>query len=290
MQGRSTRQLKSADGTSLCADVYPAQSHAQPKESDVRRGIVVILHGYCEHKGRYTHVAEHLTAHGYDVLVGDLRGHGESGGARGFVERFGDYLDDVSAFVAAANSEFGRTSARKPVLLGHSMGGLVALHYVLANPEVFRALVLSSPFLGLKIDVPGWKRYLGLAASVLYPGLKLPNGLDSKDISHDSAVCERYMSDPLVTHMATARWFTEITSAQLDLRARAGQVRIPTVMLHAGDDRIVDAKASQAVFDRIGASDKNLTFYPGLFHEIFNETAADRERVLTDLTNWLADR
>ena len=61
-------------------------------------------------------------------------------------------------------------------------------------------------------------------------------------------------------------------------------------MLHAGDVRIVDAKASQAVLDRIGASDKNLTFYPGLFHEIFNETAADRERVLTDLTNWLADR
>ena len=316
----NSRTLSSADGTTLRVDVYPlttlatGQPPAQaggPARADgataqapadgstaadptaaapTPRGTVVVLHGYCEHRGRYRHVAAHLNRHGYNVLVGDLRGHGESGGPRGFVNRFSDYLADTQAFLTEAAAQFkpsGGPAAAKPILLGHSMGGLVGLQFALNHPEALRALALSSPFLGLKIIVPGWKRTLGLVASVISPKLRLPSGLGSADLSHDPEVGRRYDADPLVTHDATARWFTETTAAQDDLRARAGRVRVPTLMQVAGDDRIVDAEVSQVMFDRLGASDKNLTVYPGLFHEIFNEV--DRERVLADLTNWLVE-
>ena len=287
----NSRTLTSADGTPLRADLYPlldplGTAPSQPSRS---RPTVVILHGYCEHRGRYRHVAEHLHRHGYPVLVGDLRGHGESGGSRAFVRRFSDYLDDVKALIDAAPelSQPAGSAVAKPILLGHSMGGLVGLQFALHHPEALHALVLSSPFLGLKIIVPGWKRTLGLVGSVVSPTLRLPSGLSSADLSHDPEVGRRYDADPLVTHDATARWFTETTAAQDDLRARAGRVHVPTLMQVAGDDRIVDAAVSQVIFDRLGAADKNLTVYPGLYHEIYNEV--DRERVLTDLTNWLAE-
>lgn len=287
------RSFTSADGTPLRADYYSDSSQPCPP-----RGVIVVVHGYCDHRGRYRHVAEHLVQHGYSVLVGDLRGHGESGGERGFVRRFGDYLDDLSAFLTEAKAQLAQAMAanpsasppRQPALVAHSMGALVGLAYVLAHPDAFRVLALSSPFMGVKQHVPAWKRALGLTASLMHPTLRLPNGLSENDVSHDPQTRQGYKTDPLVTHDATARWFTETMATQADVRTRAGRIRTPTLMLHAGDDRIVDAAASQAVFSRIGASDKNLTFYPGLYHEIFNELPADRQRVLNDLTTWLKDR
>lgn len=293
-----TRSLTAADGTPLRADYYVDKPRAS-------RGVVVVVHGYCEHRGRYRHVAEHLVEQGYAVMVGDLRGHGESAGERGFVRRFSEYLDDVTAFLGEAQTLFfgpevtsgaqplptaDVDTPQRPILLGHSMGGLVALEYVLAHPTSVRALALSAPFLGIKDSVPAWKRGLGLVASLVRPTLKLPNGLDSRHVSHDPDICQSYATDPLVTHDATARWFTETVSAQSDVKARANRIRTPSLFLHAGDDRIVDTAASQEVFSRLGASDKTLNVYPGLFHEIFNERPADRTRVLADLTNWLNDR
>ena len=317
----STRQFSATDGTRLCADVYfsdgangtdgrapaPGGSAADPTPEPATgapagsgpgtagsRGVVVIVHGYCEHRGRYRHVAEHLNRSGYHVLVGDLRGHGGSEGERGFVWRFSDYSDDITAFLREAAQVFtdkdkeggGGEPAQRPILLGHSMGGLVAMQFALANPKALRALVLSSPFLGLKLRVPGWKRAMAQLASLLRPKLRLPNELPPSGLSHDEAVCRAYATDPLVTHDATARWFTETLSAQADTLARAGQVKVPTLMLHAGDDHIVDSEVSKAVFSRIGATDKSMTFYPGLYHEIFNEL--EKDRVLGDLTTWLA--
>ncbi len=285
----------------LRADYYADRPRAS-------RGLVVIVHGYCEHRGRYRHVAEYLVGQGYAVLAGDLRGHGESGGERGFIRRFSEYVDDVKAFLTEAQLLFataGRGEADsegvppptadvdaplRPVLLAHSLGGLVALEYLLAYPMSVRALALSSPFLGLKIAVPGWKRGLALAASMMRPTLRLPNGIDANDVSHDPDVRKSYVTDPLITHDATARWFTESQANQADVRMRAGRIRLPTLFLQAGDDRIVDAEAVQEVFARIGSSDKMLNVYPGLFHEVFNELPADRQRVLSDLSNWLNER
>lgn len=292
----SAHALTAKDGMPLRADFYvPAAASATAE-----RGLIVLIHGYCEHRGRYRYVAEHLLKQGYTVLAGDLRGHGESGGERGFVERFSDYVEDVDALLELAQTldakfrssrpprEGSAAAPKQPVLVAHSMGGLVGLEYALARPDAFRALVVSAPFLGLRLKVPAWKRGLGLAASLLRPTLRLPNELASSYLSHDPAICQAYDTDPLITHEATARWFTESLAAQADVRSRASRIRLPVFFMCPGDDKIVDPVACQEVFDRIWATDKTLNTYPGLYHEIFNEV--EKDRVLTDLTNWLKTR
>lgn len=276
-----TRSLQSADGTPLRLDGY------QSDRAEIR-GVVVLIHGFAEHRRRYGHVAAHLNQQGYHVLAGDLRGHGESGGDRGYIERFGDYVDDVTAFIQEAQRSFPAASDRPPVLLGHSMGGLVCLEYVLSHPKAARALAITSPFFGIKIKVPGWKRTLAMGASLLKPRLKLPNQIDSSILSHDEASCLAYAQDPLIFHTATARWFTEILATHADVRRRAVQLAIPTLMQQAGDDRLVDSQAAQEVFDLLGTQDKRIKVYSGLYHEIMNEV--DRATVLTDLTDWLNQR
>lgn len=276
-----TRSLQSADGTPLRVDGY------QSDRAEIR-GVVVLIHGFAEHRRRYGHVAAHLNQQGYHVLAGDLRGHGESGGDRGYIERFGDYVDDVTAFIQEAQRSFPAASERPPVLLGHSMGGLVCLEYVLSHPKAARALAITSPFFGIKIKVPGWKRTLAMGASLLKPRLKLPNQIDSSILSHDEASCQAYAQDPLIFHTATARWFTEILATHADVRRRAVQLAIPTLMQQAGDDRLVDSQAAQEVFELLGSQDKRIKVYSGLYHEIMNEV--DRATVLTDLTDWLNQR
>jgi alpha-beta hydrolase superfamily lysophospholipase len=161
----------------------------------------------------------------------------------------------------------------------------VAMRYALERPEAVRALALSSPFLGIKVQVPGWKSALGRLASRVYPGLSIPGEIDPALLSHDAAVGRAYAADALVPKVATARWYTEAVAAQAEVRARAPELRVPLLLLHGADDRIADPAASQAVFDRIGGSDKTLTMYPGLYHEIFNEI--ERGRVIQDLVTWL---
>lgn len=273
-----TRSLQSADGTPLRVDGYPSE------RADIL-GVVVLIHGFAEHRRRYGHVAAHLNQQGYHVVAGDLRGHGESGGDRGYIDRFGDYVDDVTAFIQEAQRSFPAASDRPPVLLGHSMGGLVCLEYVLSHPKAARALAITSPFFGIKIKVPGWKRSLAMAASLLKPRLKLPNQIDSYILSHDEASCLAYSQDPLIFHTATARWFTEILATHADVRQRAVQLTVPILMLQAGDDRLVDSQAAQQVFELLGCQDKRIKVYSGLYHEIMNEV--DRATVLSDLTDWL---
>lgn len=274
--------LTSADGTPLRADLY------EPEASVPLRAQIVVVHGYCEHRGRYRHVAQHLNGHGYRVLVGDLRGHGESAGERGYVERFANYIEDLEALRKGFEKHPAKNSPGLPTaVLGHSMGGLVVMAYLLARPDSFAVAAITAPFLGLKLQVPAWKRTMGLVASMLHPTLKLPNGLPASAVSHDPEVVRLYETDPLITHNATARWFTETVSTQADVRMRVGRLQTPLLMQIAGDDRIVDSATAETVFGLVGSSDKKKIVYDGLFHEILNEREPDRQKVLADLSGWL---
>lgn len=296
MVRKETNRIFTPDQTLLCADYYDlAESDNTTAEPRVP---IIIVHGYCEHRGRYRLLAEHLVGRGHPVVTVDLRGHGESSGPRAHVQRFSEYLQDVTALFDHAEARWtsqskGDKPAAKPILLGHSMGGLVATRFLLEDPAFqgrVSALALSSPFFGLKIPVPAWKRGLGRLASVVYPGLSLPSDLDPACLSHDPQVVAAYVADPLVSRVATARWFTEAMTAQHMIRERAPRLAVPLLLMHGGDDAIADPAASQAFFDRVKAKEKVLTLYPGLFHEIFNERDDARQQVLTDLGAWLQRR
>ncbi len=246
------------------------------------RGAVLLLHGFAEHCGRYDDLALRLVDLGLRVDRIDFRGHGRSGGRRGHVYAFGEYLDDAATARARLEAE---TPGLPRFLLGHSNGGLVALTSAATRPEGLTGLCLSSPFLGFGFEVPSLKAGAARMLSRYLPALALPTGLDEKDLSHDRAVVERYRQDPLVLRKASSRWYTETVAAQARIPELAATLRLPVLMQHGGDDRIASPKASRAAFERVGSADKTWHEYSGLYHEIWFET--ERERTVGDLTTWL---
>jgi lysophospholipase len=231
---------------------------------------VLIIHGYGEHLRRYDELAARLVDGGFAVVAVDVRGHGKSDGQRGHVVRFDEYLIDVAAgFEMLASLHPG---GGKRVLLGHSNGGLVALRYALSSagtrPD---ALVLSGPLLKLAVQVPGWKSTLGRGLSRIAPATSLANDVDSTLLSHDASVGKAYEDDPLVHRVATARYFTEMTTAAADALERGKKLNIPMLLLQGGADKIVDPDGSRQLH-RTAPRDHRYIEYEGFYHEIFNET------------------
>ncbi|MCO5101393.1 MAG: lysophospholipase [Burkholderiaceae bacterium] len=238
----------------------------------------VVVHGLGEHAARQRNVAEFLAGRGFDVVAFDHRGHGRSDGARGALRRSEDLVDDLAAIVDS--------TASAPILLvGHSMGGLVALRHALAHPETVAALVLSSPALDPGLH-PGQKLLLA-TMSRLAPDIAVGNGLDASKISHDPAVVRAYREDPLVHDRITARLARFIVDGARDAIERAGSLSVPTLLLVAGDDRLVAPSGSRRFAQRAPRGRVDERVYDELWHELFNESEASRARVLADLGAWL---
>jgi alpha-beta hydrolase superfamily lysophospholipase len=270
--------FRTRDGLALSTCHFPS---AGP--SPAPRARVVLVHGYAEHVGRYPHVIDALNGAGFDCHALDLRGHGQSEGVRGHVLRFQDYLDDLDLFVAELPQD-----GLPRFVVGHSLGGLLALRYVLHRPEAFAALAVSSPYLNLATDVPWLQEAVANAASHLAPTLLTKSPIDAKALSHDPAVVEAYIVDPLVFKTFNARWFFQVREAQEEILKRAGEIRLPTLMLIGSADPIAQPGRSRQVFERLASSDKRLEVYDGFLHEVLNEVG--RERVVRDLVEWLAVR
>jgi len=269
---RST--LRTPDGLSLSTWHYP---------SPAPRARVVLVHGYADHVGRYPHVIEALTGAGYDCHALDLRGHGHSEGVRGHVHRFGDYLEDLDLFLAELPDD-----PLPRFLFGHSLGGLLSLRYVLHRPDAFAALAVSSPYLHLATDIHFLKEAVATAASHLAPKLLTKSPLEAKALSHDPAMVEAYVADPLVFKTFNARWFFEARHAQEEVLERAGEIRLPVLFLIGSADPIAQPERSRQVFERLGSEDKTLKVYDGFLHEVLNEIG--KEEVIRDLIEWLDGR
>lgn len=268
--------MQSGDGTRLFGRRWPVDSP---------RAAVAIVHGYAEHCGRYDHVAAMLNSLGLDAFALDLRGHGRSDGARGHAGHYDEYLADVRVFL----DEIRKTSAAKRLLiLGHSNGGLITLLYATdPAPDVF-ACVVTAPFLGTAMKVPGWKASLGKLMSAIYPKLALPSGLPTSGLSHDPAVVRAYETDPLVFPTATAGWFTAAVAAQDRVRRDAARIGLPILVMQGTADPLVDASMARPLFDSIGSKDKKYIEYAGFYHEIMNEV--EKDRVLDDIRAWIEPR
>jgi alpha-beta hydrolase superfamily lysophospholipase len=234
-------------------------------------GTVLLSHGFGEHRLRYSHVIEAWLKRGLLVLAYDLRGHGASSGQRGHVERFSDYVDDASALLDELERLPGASTVAPSVVFGHSFGALISIHLALRNPARVRLLALSSPFLGLALQVPALKLALGRALSRYVPRFSLPNGISPTILTHDLSIVQRTASDPLCGRMVSARWFTETAAAQQAAFARAAELRVPIFCLYAGDDRLALPSASRAFSLRVGSEYKLFRELPGQYHEILNE-------------------
>ncbi len=248
------------------------------------RGRVLISHGYAEHGGRYHHVAERLTTAGLSVVVPDHRGHGRSGGRAVSVPRFDDYVEDlhrVALDVAA------RAGAAPTILLGHSMGGLIAAVYALRHQPELMGLVLSAPAVvstGISAPAVAVGRLLARVTPELGV-MKLP----LRKISRDPAVVAAYLADPLVhPRRVRARLGAEMLAAMDEVAGGLPRLTLPILVMQGTLDALVDPSAAGYVHARVGSPDRTLRVYPGLYHEIFNEP--ERDRVLDDLVEWVGER
>jgi acylglycerol lipase len=248
------------------------------------RAVIVLVHGLGEHSGRYDHVVARLVGEGYAVHAADHRGHGRSDGPRAYIENMDNVVADVDTLV-------GRVAAAEPgvpvFMLGHSMGGLIALRYALAHQERLAGLILSGTLAQLDA-VPKALELVGRTLSVIAPRAPLIT-IDHALVSRDPAVVEGYRSDPLVHHgKVPARTAVQLADAVKGFPSSVGAITVPTLILYGTADGLAAPAGSVMLGERIGAADTTVKAYAGLFHEILNEP--EREAVLADLVAWLAER
>ncbi len=203
---------------------------------------LIIVHGGGEHSGRYDNTAAWLNREGLAVYCADLRGHGQSPGVRGHIQRFEEYVDDLLVFVSMVSRQH---EGRRPILLGHSLGGLIATIYGMQHAETICCLILTSPLWGLNVPVPLWKRVVARCLSAVWPSLVMHRPTISGDVlSHDPEVGTRYRNDPLVHFKASIRLYTEVTRWLRRLPQVIHHLILPVLVLQGGDDRIASAPAT----------------------------------------------
>ncbi len=245
------------------------------------RAALAIVHGFGEHSGRYPNVVKHFVPRGYAVYGFDHRGHGRSPGKRGHINAWSEFRDDVRAFVQLVATQ----EPQRPIfMLGHSLGGLIALEYVLRDPASLRGVIASSPLLvqaGLSPVVVTLAKVLSRVA----PGTAIKTGLDASTISRDPAVVKAYQDDPLVHSFGTPRLSTEITAAQNWTNAHAADLKLPLLLIVGSEDKLVPPEGGRKFFDAVTFGDKQKLDYSGAYHETHNDIIAPQ--VMADVERWL---
>ncbi len=271
-----TGKLRLADGMELFTQAW------LPRKGT--KATVVVVHGYAEHSGRYAHVAEYLVEQGYAVHGMDLRGHGQSRGQQfGYFNRFDTLLEDLTRFVGQVRAT---TNTGPMFMLGHSLGGTLALLYGLHYQSTLKGLIISAPYLDPGLYAPALVRISVSLLSQIVPKLGTVV-LNSANLSKDSAVVHAYDNDPNVFRgRIPMRVAGELVAGVRELQSLIHKVTLPVLCLHGSDDKIADPGCTQFVYSHIGSPDKTMKVYDGLYHEILNEP--ERTRVLADIWVWLA--
>ena len=250
--------------------------YGQTDAIDDPRAVVVIVHGLCEHQGRYDYLTMRLNAQGYSVYRFDHRGHGRSEGQKIYYSNFEEIAKDVDVVVERAMEE----NPFVPVfIIGHSMGGYASALYGTMFPGKADGYVLSG----------AWTRdNKGLTAAAVASDADdleyLPNELGD-GVCSDPAVGRAYVADPYVIMEMSLGLFRAVNAGQKWMKENAAQFSDPVILLHGADDGLVDVSDSLEFFQDISSADKSLRVYAGLLHEIFNEY--DKDAVIKDALDWL---
>ncbi len=249
------------------------------------KAVIVIIHGYAEHSGRYAHVAQYLVNYGYAVAAFDLRSHGKSDGKNTFIHSFDEFLSDVDLFLKRVQE---RHPNKKLFLLGHSMGGTITTLFAITRQPEVKGIILSSATLKLSDAISPFLTRISAIIGKILP--KLPTiKVDCNVLSRDPEVVKKYDNDPLVYRGGIpVRTGAEFNRAIKLIQRQMENVTPPLLILTGTADRLSDPAGSQQLYERAQSKDKTLKLYNGFYHEILNET--EKERVLGDILEWLEVR
>jgi lysophospholipase len=243
---------------------------------------LAIVHGYGDHAGRHIHFMRWLADRGVGSVAVDFRGHGLSTGRHCVVRRWGEYLLDLSAMLAAARS----TWPDQPLfVLGHSHGALIAAAAAIDGKLPCAGCILCSPYFDLRMPVSKGKRLLSVVASWIAPGLAVRSGVGGTMLSRDAEMNADTERDPFCRGIATPGWFVQSRGVQRQVRQRAADFTLPLLMLIAGEDQIADSAASIEFFNSVGSGDKTLRIYEGHRHELLRDL--DRQTIFEEIVLWM---
>ena len=244
------------------------------------RGVVVIVPGFNAHSGYYSWVAEQFTAEALAVYAVDLRGRGKSDGERFYVEKFQDYVDDVSALVNRAKS---REAGLPVYLLGHSAGGVVSCLYALENQSQLDGLICES--FAFQVPAPDFALAVFKGLSHVAPHAHVLH-LKNEDFSRDPNIVRAMNDDPLIANETQpTKTLAEMVRADERLEKEFPRIKLPVLILHGTSDKAAKPSGSQLFYDTVGSTDKTLKFYEGGYHDLLNDT--DKQRVMSDIRVWI---
>jgi alpha-beta hydrolase superfamily lysophospholipase len=258
----------------------PHKSHEQLR-SAAPKAIAVIIHGLGSHSGLFGNVVQHLVTAGYIVYGLDLRGHGRSQGQRGHINKWSEFRQDIKTFLKLIET---REPKCPRFLLGHSLGSIVVLDYVLRYPQAIQgAIAMASP-LG-QVGVSPVKLTLGRTLSLVMPRFAVNVGFAGNQISRDQNVQETFTQDSLMHSQGSARLGTEYLATKAWIRSQVSNLEVPILMLHGGADEVARPEGSRAFFQQIAFPDKEYYEYPQSRHAIHRDL--DYQKMLADLEDWL---
>lgn len=245
------------------------------------KAIVCLVHGLGEHSQRYQPMAQFLSDHSYRMLAYDLRGHGKSGGQRGYIPSYDALLDDIAIVLLETVQRY----PGKPVFLyGHSLGGGLVINYALRRRPKLAGVIATGPALRLGFEPPAVKVVLGKLMNQIYPAFSQASGLDVQALARDPEVVRRYQNDPLVHDKVSARLFMGFYQAGLWAIKHADEFPLPLLLMHGSLDRLTSPQASQDFAARVG-DQCTLKIWDGFYHEIHNEP--EQAQVFQYLLGWM---
>jgi alpha-beta hydrolase superfamily lysophospholipase len=246
------------------------------------KAILIGLHGAFVHARRLRFVAKYLQKQGYTFYAYNMRGHGLLPVQTTDIKNFKDYIDDLYQVSLTVREQHMNLDL---FLIGHSLGSLIGLAFAIEHPDIFKGVIASSPWLGTGIKVSGSKLLLAGLLKRLKPTKTLWNQLILDHLTRDQKVLASHKADPFRSDNMTVRWFFATRNGQRDTVAAAPELRIPCLILQAGDDKIVDIGITKTFFEAVTSTDKTYKEYNGFYHELFNEI--DRKIVFKDISDWL---
>ena len=263
----------------ITLDHLAVWQHTPKKKPKAR---VLIIHGISEHSGRHLNTVDALNANGYEAIRFDLRGAGRSGGVRQWVDRFSDYVDDTAE---VANWIHRELDPLPFFVLGHSMGGAVAIYFTAHYQSLMQGLILSAPAYLAGDSISKLLIAVGKVAVFLTPNLRIPKSSAPTDVSRDPAVVEAYLKDPLACHFNTLRQGNELLKAMKKIPDEITKLSLPILFLHGTSDTIVKMQGSFELVRNVASSDKILQILPNVFHEPHNDY--DKQAYFDLVTRWI---
>lgn len=248
------------------------------------RAILIIVHGLGGHGGMYGNISKYLLPHGFGIYTIDLRGHGKSPGQRGYINSWDEYRQDIKFFLELIQVQ---NPGIPCFLLGHSMGGLIAIDFVLRHPEIAKSLsglITFAPALS-KSTVSRWKILLGQILSRVYPRFSLSTGIDFSLAVRDPKMVETYRQDKLRHSLGTARLASEFFRVQDWVKQHIQELDLPFLMVIAGADQVIFPEGNRQIFQQLTMERKELKEYSDSYHELQDDD--NYLEVLTDLWKWL---